>query len=76
MEFTAKTITTRKIKSNYISEKQTNGDINHNTDFNSTNDGPGASQILLPRFGLGNEENETLMNGDVEYEDLCNQIWR
>ena len=76
MEFTAKTITTRKIKSNYISEKQINGDINHNTDFNSTSDGPGASQILLPRFGLGNEENETLMNGDVEYEDLCNQIWR
>jgi hypothetical protein len=48
MEFTAKTITTRKIKSNYISEKQTNGDINHNTDFNSTtNLSPGGTSALF-----------------------------
>lgn len=78
MEFTAKTITTRKIKSNYDLSKQLNGDINHNINFNPNSDGPGASQILLPRFGLGNEERNKgiILNGDIGYEDLVEQIWR
>lgn len=79
MEFTAKTITTRKIKSEYnVPEKQTNGDINHNIDFNAFGNEPGASQILLPRFGQGLESNdkEIVMNGDIGYEDLYDQIYR
>lgn len=69
MEFSAKTITTRKIKS-----RKTNVDINHNMQFISN--GPGASQILLPRFEKGQEDfkEDILLNGDITFDDLYDQI--
>ncbi|XP_060081126.1 refilin-B-like [Ylistrum balloti] len=78
MEFTARTFTTKRIQKRKLDRQSSPNPVNTSS---YDNDGPGASQIFLPRFNRDKMEDDedviqdvNLVNGDItnSYHGLSN----